>query len=92
VFAEEIAAFDVEEGAVEEFEGRRGVAGAGTETWVCISCALSHAWWGRERTVDVLGEGDEAGLLASELCQSIVTRIRLHVQCHMASIAVELPH
>jgi hypothetical protein len=43
VFTEEIAAFYVKEGAVEEFEGGGGVAGAGTKTCVYVSYILSHA-------------------------------------------------
>jgi hypothetical protein len=41
VFAEEVGAFDVEEGAVEEFELRGGVLGAWRETWMVLDVLLT---------------------------------------------------
>jgi hypothetical protein len=48
--------------------------------------------WGRDVTVDVLAQGQEARLLARKFGQSVVCGVGLRFQRHVPSVAVELPH
>jgi hypothetical protein len=44
------------------------------------------------RTIDVLAQGQKALSLPSKLGESVVCGVRLRFQCHVSSVAVELPH
>lgn len=98
VGAEEVGAFDVEEGAVQEFELRGGVLGAGGEAWdgqvSTYIYIYSYIKIGKEAcslTIDILAQCYEAWLPPRQFSQGVVGGVGSCFEGHVASVAVKLP-